>query len=133
MNYVLDTDTIIYLLKGSQSISTRLAAVNPQQIHTTIINHSELHFGAYNSKKQRSNLNILADIFTDLSVLDYCTQSSEIFAQTKAHLKKKGSLIADMDLMIASICIANNMTLITNNLKHCRRIKKLSMDNWLRE
>jgi predicted nucleic acid-binding protein len=40
-------------------------------------------------------------------------------------LKKSGTIIADMDLMIASIAIENNCTLLTNNLKHFERISEL--------
>ncbi|MCP4148878.1 MAG: type II toxin-antitoxin system VapC family toxin [bacterium] len=35
-----------------------------------------------------------------------------------------------MDLMIASICLANNVTLVTNNLKHFSRIEELPIENW---
>ena len=42
-----------------------------------------------------------------------------------AALKKSGTIIADMDLMIASIAIENNCTLLTNNLKHFERISEL--------
>jgi len=40
-------------------------------------------------------------------------------------------MLADMDLMIASIAIANNLTLVSNNTKHFERVKGLEVDNWV--
>ena len=41
--------------------------------------------------------------------------------------KKHGKIIADMDLMIASIAISNKAILYTNNLKHFNRIEELEI------
>jgi tRNA(fMet)-specific endonuclease VapC len=38
----------------------------------------------------------------------------------------------DADIMIASIAIANNLTLVTNNEKHFNRISQLKIENWLK-
>lgn len=45
-------------------------------------------------------------------------------------LKKRPSL-SFADLQIASVAIANNLTLITGNTKHFERISELKIDNWL--
>jgi predicted nucleic acid-binding protein len=58
-------------------------------------------------------------------------EAVEIFAKGKARLKKSGLLIADMDLMIASITIANDLSLVTNNHKHFERIKGLRLIRWV--
>jgi tRNA(fMet)-specific endonuclease VapC len=36
-----------------------------------------------------------------------------------------------MDLLIASISLANNYILVTNNIKEFKRIKGLKIENWL--
>jgi tRNA(fMet)-specific endonuclease VapC len=58
--------------------------------------------------------------------------ASEIFAKEKARLKKRGLIIADMDLMIASIAIAHGLPLVTNNHKHFERIKGLRLIRWVK-
>jgi len=42
MNYVLDTDTIIYLMKAHPGVRKRIVNINPDALYTTIINHSKL-------------------------------------------------------------------------------------------
>jgi len=50
-----------------------------------------------------------------------------VFAKEKARFKKSGMLIADMDLMIASISISNDCVLMTNNMKHFQRVNGLKL------
>jgi predicted nucleic acid-binding protein len=42
-------------------------------------------------------------------------------------LRKSGQTIGVEDEMIAAICIANNASLLTRNLLHFQRIKKLNV------
>jgi tRNA(fMet)-specific endonuclease VapC len=55
-----------------------------------------------------------------------CTISSEIYSK----LRNNGELIDDIDLLIAGIAIENEMTLVTNNESHFRRIQGLKIENW---
>ncbi|RUM68439.1 MAG: VapC toxin family PIN domain ribonuclease, partial [Sulfurospirillum sp.] len=45
--------------------------------------------------------------------------------------RKKGSIVADMDLMIASIAMAYDEPVISNNLKHFGRIEGLRVESWV--
>lgn len=130
MNYVLDTDTIIYLLKGMPSITERIASISMGEINTTIINHAELLFGAYNSTRKQQNLKKAEMFLHNIKILPFCEQASTIFAEQKAWLKKHGTLMADLDLMIASITLRHEMVLVTNNRRHFERLKNLQLENW---
>ena len=52
------------------------------------------------------------------------------FGELKATLRKAGTPIEDMDLFIASIALSENRILVTNNLRHYRRIPGLDIENW---
>jgi predicted nucleic acid-binding protein len=128
--YVLDTDTIIYYLKQNQNVVNKLALIDIHDITTTRINYTELLFGAYNSSKTEDNLSHIKSFLDNLEIIEFDKRSAEVFARLKAELKKSGKIIADMDLMIASICVANHFTLVTNNTKHFQRIQELNIENW---
>ena len=130
MTYILDTDSLIYFLKGHDEIVYRIAHTPPEALHTTIINHTELLFGVFNSARKKQNLIKVEAFLNKIPVLSFCKESSYIFAEHKAALKSEGNIIADLDLMIASITLANKMTLVTNNTKHFTRIKDLKIENW---
>ena len=47
------------------------------------------------------------------------------FGELKAELRKIGQTIAEFDLLIASVAVAENYTLVTNNTRHYSRIYNL--------
>jgi predicted nucleic acid-binding protein len=131
MKYILDTDILIYYLKNQPDVVNKFMIIAPDDIATTIINYTELLFGAYNSLKIKDNLIKIKAFLDNMTVVYLDKVSSEIFAQLKTRLKREGNMIADMDLLIASICIANDFILVTNNTKHFSRLSQLTFENWI--
>lgn len=130
MKYVLDTDILIYFLKGHESVVEKVSVVAQSDLSTTIINQTELLYGAFNSTKKEHNLKKIQEFLKEITVLEFSPAASMQFAKHKAQLKKQGNLLADMDLMIASIVLANDGILVTNNVKHFEKIKELRFENW---
>lgn len=131
MNIVIDSDILIYFLKGQPEIVNKLSTQPIEKIFTTRINVTELLYGAYNASKIEQNLGKVSSFLENFQILEFDQKASVIFAQEKARLKKHGILIADMDLMISSITIANDFSLVTNNIKHFDRIESLKIERWL--
>lgn len=130
MKYILDTDILIYFLKGYENVVTHFATTSPEKLSITIINHTELLFGAHNSAKKKQNLGKIQSFLDKFEILPFCNESSHIFAAQKAALKNTGKIIDDLDLIIASIALKHQRTLVTNNTKHFERIKNLKIENW---
>lgn len=119
---ILDSDILIYFLKGQKNIVDEVMKISQNELFTTRINYTELLYGAYNSQRIEKNLDKILPFLKNFQILEFDEKSSQIFAQQKAKLKQSGNIIADMDLMIASISISNNQILYTNNIKHFNRI-----------
>ncbi len=126
--YLIDSDILIYFLKGKQEVVEKLSQIPIDDLYISRINYTELIYGAYNSSKINQNLKIIEPFLESFKILEFTQESSLIFAKEKARLKKNGNIIADMDLMIASIAIDNNCTLISNNIKHFDRIQNLELE-----
>ncbi|MGD9718066.1 MAG: PIN domain-containing protein [Sulfurimonadaceae bacterium] len=123
--YLVDSDVLIYFLKGKPEAVAKLSQLCSESLFTSRINYTELLYGAYNSARVEQNLHTILPFLSNFQILEFDAQSALCFAKLKAALKKSGTIIADMDLMIASIAIENNCTLLTNNLKHFERISEL--------
>jgi len=130
--YLLDSDTLIYFLKGRSETVAALVAHSPDDLVTSRINYAELLYGVYNSSKSEQNLRIIVPFLENFEICEFDRTAAEIFAKEKARLKKSGTMIADMDLMIASVALANDLTLVSNNTRHFERIKTLRLENWAR-
>jgi predicted nucleic acid-binding protein len=127
--YLIDSDILIYFLKGKQEVVKRLLQIPIDDLYISRINYTELIYGAYNSSKINQNLKVIEPFLDNFKVLEFTQTSSLIFAKEKARLKKNGNIIADMDLMIASIAIENDCTLISNNIKHFDRVQNLKLES----
>ncbi|MGE4397723.1 MAG: PIN domain-containing protein [Sulfurimonas sp.] len=125
--YLIDSDMLIYFLKGKQEAVATLSGIPPSELYISRINFAELLYGAYNSARVEANLKIIVPFLKNFQVLEFDEEATMLFAKEKSRLKKTGNIIADMDLMIASIAIKNECTLITNNLKHFERIRDLNI------
>ena len=130
MRYIVDSDILIYFLKQHPHVSKKFEATDADEIGTTIINYAELLFGAYNSAKVKQNLNYIKAFLNTISILNFIQNAAETFTQLKTNLKQSGKIIADLDLIIASICLSNDLILVTNNTKHFGRIDGLKIENW---
>ena len=126
--YLIDSDILIYFLKGKQEVVKRISQIPIGDLYISRINYTELIYGAYNSTKINRNLKVIEPFLESFIVLEFTKVSSLIFAKEKARLKKSGNIIADMDLMIASIAIENDCTLISNNIKHFERVQNLELE-----
>ncbi|MBP1357895.1 MAG: type II toxin-antitoxin system VapC family toxin [Sulfolobus sp.] len=58
-----------------------------------------------------------------------CIDNKSILTASKIYseLKKRGEIVEDPDLIIASICISNDLALYTRNKKHFERMKKFGL------
>jgi tRNA(fMet)-specific endonuclease VapC len=128
--YLLDTDTIIYNLKGHDSVVNNLHAHIHDPIKISVVTLMELYYGAYKSQKIESNLAKIKTIENALEIIPISRESAEIFGIYKSRLEKQGTPLDDFDLILASCAVAGNMILVTNNIKHFERIEGLRLTNW---
>ena len=132
MNFVIDSDILIYFLKGQPEVVDKISSCPIDTLFTTRINYTELLYGAYNSARIEEKLAKITGFLSAISVLEFNEKASQIFAQDKAILKRQGIIIADMNLLISSITKAHKFTLITNNHKHFERIDNLRIHRWMK-
>ena len=128
--YLLDTDTIIYCLKGDDTIRKNLERHTADLLKISIITLMELYYGAYKSDRVSGNLAKIKTIETGFEIIPTGNESAELFGRLKASLQKTGNPLDDFDLIIASCALAHNLTLVTNNVKHFSRIESLKLENW---
>lgn len=131
VKYLLDTNICIAWLKGSPRIKEKLSSHSPEEISISTINVAELFFGAYNSEWIEHNLDNLRKFLSEIEIIDLDMPALEKYGELKTRLRKQGNIIDEFDLLIASICLANGLILVTNNEKHFVRMERLTVENWL--
>jgi tRNA(fMet)-specific endonuclease VapC len=130
VTYLLDTDTCIYWLRNRQSVRERVREVGWNQISICVITVAELYYGAYNSNRVTQNLARAEFFIQNLPVLPLNDTALRRFGELKAELRRTGQPIAEFDLLIASVALAESYILVTNNTRHYDRIPELQLENW---
>jgi len=131
--YLLDTDTVIYILKGHPTVEQNLQRHPHDPVKLCVITLMELHYGAYKSKKVTSNLAKIRTLENSLEILPVGQEIVEIFGMEKAKLERRGTPLEDFDLILGCCALAHNLTLVTNNVKHFKKIESLRIVNWVEE
>ncbi|HPL64613.1 MAG TPA: type II toxin-antitoxin system VapC family toxin [Syntrophales bacterium] len=131
--YLLDTDTVIFNLKGNDTVRKNLHEHLNDPIKISVMTCMELYYGAYKSQKVASNIAKIKNLEQSIEVIPIGLETADIFGMLKSQLESQGSRLDDFDLSIAACALAHNLTLVTNNIDHFKRIDGLKLANWLQE
>jgi tRNA(fMet)-specific endonuclease VapC len=131
MKYLLDTNICIYLIKKQYpEIISRLLRVGFDKIGISIITIAELEYGVANSNHFMEAHTALLEFILPFEILDFNYGAASFYGKIRKELKDKGQPISDMDMLIASIAMANELIVVTNNEKEFKRISGLKIENW---
>ncbi len=132
--FLFDTDTITNIFKPSPShrLLKKLGQISIDQQYISTITISEIVYGAEKSQRADYHLNNLENILLPaVNIVGFDTKAAYVCGRIRSELEKRGTPLDLADLEIASIAIANDFTLITNNVRHFQRVPLLRYENWL--
>lgn len=113
MALLIDTDTIIYHLKGDGDIEARLRDTKTIPKSISIITYGELVYGARKSKRPQKNLATVYKVADLFPIISLGRSTMDLFGELKRNLEQTGERLDDMDLLIGATALLENLTLIT--------------------
>ena len=128
--YLLDTDTVIYALKGQRDVMRNLALHADDPLGVSVITLMELYYGAFRSRQVAGNLAKVRSLEKAVQVWDLQADAAEVFGALKAELESDGTRLDDFDLGIAACALVHNLTLVSHNSAHFARVRGLRLDDW---
>ena len=132
MKYLLDTNICIYYIKGKYKLKEKFKSAGSGSFLISEITLAELKFGVANSQSPNRNMESLKKFLTGVQILPIF-DSLDVYANEKARLRKAGQPIDDFDLLIGTSAIANDLVLVTNNIKHFERLNDIKIEDWTNE
>lgn len=130
MAYLIDTDIIIYSLKNDDTVQRRFRETLTIPKSISVVTYGELVYGARKSKHIERNLAVTYRIAELFPILDIDRSIMDVFGEIKSNLVKRGTIIDDMDILIAATAMSLNLVLVTNNVRHFEKINDLRIENW---
>ena len=131
MSYLLDTNVCIAFLAGKDSsVREKLLSVAPTEVSLCSVVKAELYYGARRSAQVERNLDRLAEFFEAFESLPFDDAASAHYGLLRTELESLGTPIGANDLMLASIALACQATLVTRNQREFLRVPALAVTSW---
>ena len=127
MRYLLDTNWLIQLLAGYKETATFHKHLHPEQIAVSLITVGEIYDVAFAYANPQAHLSSFRQFLAPFTLLTLNDPIMERFADIRSLLRRRGELISDFDILIGATALHHDLTLLTYNTRHFKRIPDLKL------
>lgn len=127
MTYLLDSDQIIWYLKGKSEVVKRLQGLGRENLAVSTISVAEVAEGIFGDRDEAARLLALEMFLSGVKVLEVTRQVAYKFAWLRSDLRKKGRLLDNFDLLLAATCLALDLRFVTGNKRHFQGVPRLKL------
>lgn len=132
MNYLLDTNICIYIIKKKPlAIFNKFRSFPLGTVGISSITLAELRYGIEKSSQVQKNKVALEQFLLPLEILDFNFAASVEYGKIRSILERNGTPIGPLDTLIAAHAKSEGLTLVTNNEKEFKRVDQLKVENWI--
>jgi len=131
LRYLLDTNIAIYVIKHRPPQVRAVFNQHHGHLAISAITQAELWHGAEKSSNPPSNLAVVEDFCSRLTVLPYGEKAAAHYGAIRASLERAGRPIGVNDLHIAAHARSEGLVLVTNNVREFERVPALQIENWI--
>jgi tRNA(fMet)-specific endonuclease VapC len=130
VTHLLDTDTCSAHLRRPAGLAHRFFQY-ASGLAIASVSLGELYSGAYKRLQPARLLASINDLLQGVIVLDFGVACAEQFGKVRGGLLQRGIQVPTADLMIASVALVHNLTLVTYNTTDFQHVPGLRLDDWL--
>ena len=124
VNLCLDTDVLIFFLKGREPVATVVAqAVRNYTCSVTAVTAYELLFGVARARREIGE----QDLLGMMKILPFDIHVARRAAQLHDSLIRQNQDIGIKDVFIAATCLQHDVPLLTLNQRHFSRVPGLKL------
>lgn len=131
MSFLLDTDHLSAHLRRPAGLAHRFFQYSGR-LYTPSIALAELYVWAYRRSDPTEALEAIDKmLFHEVSVVNYDGDCAREFGRVRMELRRQGIEVPTVDLMIASVALVYDLTMVTHNTADYHHIPGLRLDDWL--
>lgn len=131
MKYLLDTNICIHFFRGQFQLDKKFEQTEFSDCAISEITLAEQIFGAENSSNPTKNHQIINQFIQQIKILPIYN-AIPLYGKKKVRLRKNGIMISDFDLLIGSTAVANQLIMVTENVREFERIQEIKIENWVK-
>ena len=127
--YLLDTNTVSYLIKRHPQVTQRLLAVPMHSVCISAITAGELAFGLAKRPEALALKATVDEFLRRVQVLPWDDAVAKTYGTLRAQLQSQGTSLAALDMQIAAHAVHMNAKLISSD-KAFLKIALLQTEDW---
>lgn len=130
MKYMLDTNMCIYAQKNISQVIEKIKNNFQYGVAISSITLAELEFGVQASANIEKNIIALYKFLSIIEILDFDSSAATEYGKIRADLKRKGTPIGNMDMLIAAHAKSEDLIVVTHNTREFERVEGLQLEDW---
>lgn len=131
MSFLLDTNIVSFHLKHPSGLTHRFVQYSGR-LYVSSVALAELYVWAFKKAKPAPALSAIeAMLRKEVNRLDFDDDCAKKFGELRAELLQRGVGVGPFDLLIASVALVYDLTLVTNNTADFQNIPRLRLEDWL--
>jgi len=131
MKYMLDTNICVYLIKKKpENALINLRSKMRDGVAISAITLAELIHGVEASAYPGKNALALNQFLSIADILPFDDEAAAEYGKICSTLRRQGTPIGAMDMLIAAHAKAKGLIIVTNNVREFERIEGLGLENW---
>ena len=131
MNFLLDTCTISAHVRRPAGLQSRFIQYSGR-LYLSSIALAELYVLAYRLDDPAARLDAIEEVIAnEVAVIDFDADCARVAGRIRADLNRRGASVPPVDLLIGSVAVLHDMTLVTHNTADYRPISGLKLVDWL--
>jgi len=127
--YLLDTNTVSYLIKRHPQVTQHLLAVPMHSVCISAITAGELAFGLAKRPEAVALKAAVIEFLRRVEVLPWDDAVAQTYGTLRAQLQSQGTTLAALDMQIAAHAVHMKATLISSD-KAFTKIAHLQTEDW---
>ncbi len=130
MKYMLDTNMCIYAQKNNPNVIAKIKENFSEGLAISSITLAELQHGVQASANIEKNTIALLKFISITEVLPFDSGAAVEYGKICADLRRKGTPIGTMDMLISAHAKSENLIVVTHNTREFMRVDGLQLEDW---
>ena len=133
VRYLLDTNIVSYFLRRSSSALEQRVALGlaQQELAISVLTRAELRFGQAAMAEGDRRRGLIDQFLMQLPTLPWTEQAADHYGHIRDEHRRRGTPIGELDTQMAAHALAEDLTLVTHNLRHFERVPGLLLEDWM--
>jgi tRNA(fMet)-specific endonuclease VapC len=127
VKYLIDSDWVADYLNGRQPAFNLFDRLADEGVAISVITLGEIYEGIYYGTDPTGNEIGFQQLLRSLTIVDVDSAVARRYAMLRGHLRQRGLLVPQPDILIAATAVEFDLALVTRNIRHFLRMPGLRL------